>query len=104
MKSSDSRFFSWANVVYFVFGLPASCVLALWAAVETASVLQAGLKEHGGLYFVVTYLSLFILWPIWEIIFLILGTGAFMLLRRHPRILTLVTAALVVLAVIFIVG
>jgi hypothetical protein len=102
--SGGRRIFCWANIAYFLLGLPASCLLAFWASLETASSAQAGLKEHDGFYFFITYLYPFLLWPIWEIIFIILGACVFALFRGYPRILMLVTMTLVVLSVMFIIG
>lgn len=84
----------WVKIAYFPLGFLASCELGLWGTIETLPILQKAAFEvdQGGLFYALSFLLPFILWPIYFGVCALACTLAFFSLRQSPRFLKLVTA------------
>ncbi|AHG43572.1 hypothetical protein N018_12200 [Pseudomonas syringae CC1557] len=93
----------WAKIIYFPLAILACCELAFWATLETLPILQKAALEidPGGLFYALSFLLPFVLWPIYAVISAIACFWAFFSLRHSARLLKLVTVMLAVLSVAF---
>lgn len=90
-----------SKIVYFPFALIACFQLAMWAAVGTDAYLLGDPVKLSGGHFVLSEGLLFLLIPIWFLIFLIACVVAFFWFRRRGEILILILVIMVVLSVQF---
>ncbi|CAB3759138.1 hypothetical protein GQ57_20180 [Burkholderia sp. MSh2] len=89
------------KVAYFPLALIACCQLALWASVGTDTFLLGDPARLSGGHFVLSAGLLFVLLPIWFVVFLILFVVAFFRLRRRNSAFGCLVAVLSALSVFF---
>jgi hypothetical protein len=90
-----------SKIAYFPFALIACFQLAMWAAVGTDTYLLGDPVKLSGGHFVLSEGLLFLLIPVWFLIFLIACVVAFFWFRRKNEILILIFMIMVALSVQF---
>ncbi|WP_175926307.1 hypothetical protein [Burkholderia cepacia] len=90
-----------SKIAYFPFALIACCQLAMWASFGTDVYLLGDPDKLSGGHFLASEGLLFLLLPIWFVVFLIACVAVFFVFRRRNSIFGLIVVGLAALSIMF---